>query len=251
MKRRVVRIGDRRFKVEIPGGDVSEFSYHEKPRRWDPDQETCVDFGPEEDRFVLRWDGVMVDTFWREEEVLLFILKFGYSIGDKQLVPSEILADFQLVYEGNAWVDEWSCEDQKQVLSTLSSIIRPADRRIRFEGYPRITPKQRPIGFVRPWEDNDWDYSTSEVVAEIEIPELNFEELEKPRKRRRTIPRNWRDPSDPSLEHWNAYKASRQSNRDRYSDAECVFTLEIGEKAAESHEKRQQAQIVPEKDLQK
>ena len=89
MKRRIVKIGDRRYRVELPGGDVSEFSYREKPRRWDPDQCVCVDFEPDEDRYLLSWEGLFMDSFLREVDVLCFIIRFGYGVEGKTRLPPE------------------------------------------------------------------------------------------------------------------------------------------------------------------
>ena len=105
MKRRVIKISDRRYRVELPGGDVSQFSYREKPRKWITAKYSYADFEPDEDRYTLSWEGLFLDTFRTEIDALLFIIRFGYSIKDTDLVPSEILADFQLTYEAGDWVD--------------------------------------------------------------------------------------------------------------------------------------------------
>ena len=90
LKRRVVKIGDRRYRVELPGGDVSEFSYRERRRQWDSLAQSYTDFDPGEKRYLLAWASVFMDSFAKEEDVLLFIIRFGYGISDKHLVPSEI-----------------------------------------------------------------------------------------------------------------------------------------------------------------
>lgn len=232
MKRRVLRIGDRRFRIELAGNDVSEFSYREKPRRWDPVRRIHVDFEPEEDRYILTWDNMFIESFRREEDVLLFILRFGYDISDRYLVPSEILADFNLVYEAGDWVDEWYCTDRHEVIFTQEPIHRPFNRNIRFVGYPRITPEapQKQQSFHR----YDWEATRRrEVVAEIEIPELDFAKLERPRIRRRQVPRNWADKSESA---WGAFWSRNRIIPIPPPDEECVFTLKSGaeaEKAAE------------------
>jgi len=234
----------------LPGGDVSEFSYRETPRKWNPDLCTYVDFETGEDRYVLSWEGLFMDSFPKEEEVLLFIIRFGYDIQDKQLVPSEILADFNLVYEGGDWVDEWGCPDRHEVVFAIGQIQRPPQRNIHFGGYPRITPARS--GWVEGtyFDDNGVAHTYShtshysrepEVVAEIEIPELDFEKLEEPKKRRREVPRNWADPGDPGYESWSRWKletARRTVKRDRIPDEECVFTLETGKNAEKAHKSR-------------
>jgi len=244
MKRRVVKVGDRRYRVELPGGDLSEFSYREKPRRWDPDQCTHLDFEPGEDRYLLSWEGLFMDSFPGEIDVLLFIIKFGYGVGDNQLVPSEILTDFNLAYEAGDWVDVWNCPDQHDVVWAMGEIQKPVIRNIRFEGYPRITPKIK--AKVEGWDNDSWDQRRT-VVATIEIPELDFEKLEEPRKRRRECSRAWADRSDPSYESWMYWKldaARRRKKRDRTPDAECVFTLKSGveaEKLVKPREKQEKA----------
>ena len=232
MKRRVVKTGNRRYRVELPGGDLDQFSYREKPRKWDAGNYCHIEFKPGEDRYILSWDGVFLDTFLTEVEVLLFIIRFGYSIGSTDLVPSEILTDFQLAYEAGDWVDEWGCLDQHEVVFVLGEIQRPAQRNIRFEGYPRITPKVEKTR-IYSWDDDDW--KKPEIAAEIEIPKLNFEELEKPRRRRRTIRRDWSDHSDTAYGGFMVRKGPPAAFR---PDVECVFTLEIGKAAEKAHQAR-------------
>jgi len=241
MKRRIVKVGDRRYRVELPGGDTSEFSYREKARRWDPDQCCYVDFESGEDRYILSWEGLFMDSFICEEDALLFVIKFGYSINDKNLVPSEILADFNLVYEGGDWVDEWGCPDEHEVMFSMGKIQPPAIRNIRFEGYPRITPKIRPK--VHYYDDDGWGDAV--VVAEIEIPKLDFEELEKPKQRRRACASNWSDHSDPGYESWMRHRldVARKTRRRAPADAECVFTLKIGKDAEKAHQVRKKGLI--------
>lgn len=244
MKRRVIKVGDRRFRVELPGGDVSEFSYREKARHWDPYQGTHVDFEAEEDRYLLSWEGLFLDSFRKEEEALLFILRFGYSISDQHLIPSEILADFNLVYEAGDWVDEWRCSDRHEVVFALGKIQRPVGRKIQFQGYPRITPKKpkkRPIGFRLSGAEDEGE---TEVVTNVEIPKLDFEELEKPKERYRTIPRTWADLSDPGCESWMRWKLDRLRRLGQGpgpSDADCLFPLESGEAAVEAFEERKKS----------
>lgn len=243
MKRRVVKVGDRRYRVELPGGDMSQFSYREKPRRWDPDSCVYKDFEPDEDRYILSWEGIFMDTFLTEADVLCFILRFGYSIADDNLIPSEILADVNLVYEAGDWVDEWGCPDQHEVIFAMGEVQRPPDRNIRFEGYPRITPK-RQGWYEGTYIDDDGVSRTyygpsyrarEEVVAEIEIPELDFEELEKPAKRRRKVPRDWKDTSECA---YGGYGVRRGPMPVQRPDEECVFTLKIGKAAEKAHSVR-------------
>jgi hypothetical protein len=238
MKRRVVRIGDRRFRVELPGGDVSEFSYREKPRRWDPDQCSYIDFEPGEDRYVLHWEGMFLDSFEKETDVFLFVLRFGYGISDECLVPSEILADFNLVYEAGDWVDEWNCPDQHEVIFALGEPKRPENRRIRFEGYPRITKKS-----AEPIEKTGWDndrdqYYRAPLRVDIEIPVLDFSKLEEPKKRRREVPRSWSDLSNLEYELWVRHRPEKP---DPHPEQSGVFSLKSGPEAEKAHLARKKA----------
>ena len=191
-----------------------------------------------------------MDSFLREVDVLCFIIRFGYGVADNDLVPSEILTDFNLAYEAGDWVDEWSCPDEHDVVFVMGEIQRPPDRNIRFEGYPRITPKQEgwhegtyidKDGVSRIYYERNTNCharSRYDVVAEIEIPELDFEKLEEPRKRCRKVPRSWADCSDPGYEVWMRQKlqsARFHERRDRIPDEECVFTLKIGKDAEKAH----------------
>jgi hypothetical protein len=250
MKRRVVKVGECRYRVELPGGDLSEFSYREKPRKWNPDLCSYVDFEPDEDRYILSWEGLFMDTFLKEQEVLLFIMRFGYSIPDEDLVPSEILTDVNLVYEAGDWVDEWGCPDQHDVIFAIGDIQRPPERNIRFEGYPRITPKKREGWYEGTWIDKhgvsrsyygpSYRRRDDEIVAEIKIPELDFEELEKPKRRRRTISRDWGDPSECAYGGWGKL---RKPDGEQRPEEECVFTLKIGKAAEKEHQARKKRSI--------
>jgi len=244
MKRRVVKVGDRRYRVELPGGDVSEFSYRESPRRWDPDQCSYVDFELDEDRYTLSWEGIFMDSFPTEADVLLFILRFGYSVDDKFLVPSEVLADVNLAYEAGDWVDEWWCQDKHEVVFALGEVKRPEDRKIRFEGFPRITSKRDTWvegtyfdakGLPHAYHVLGRGRRFHEVVAEIKIPELDFEELEKPKRRRFEIPRTWADHSECA---YGGYSVRRRPEPTFRPDKECVITLKSGKAAKKAFESR-------------
>lgn len=231
MKRRVVRIGDRRFRVELPGGDISEFSYREKARRWDPDQCSYIDFEENEDRYTLSWAGLFLDSFPNEVETLLFVIRFGYSLPDKYLVPSEILFDFNLVYEAGDWVDEWLCADKHEVIFNANCGMPPKNRKIRFEGYPQITKKsEEPV--KKGWDNDRDQYYHAPLRVDVKIPVLDFAALEAPKKRRRQIPSDWADLSNAEYEIWGSFRSEKA---DPHPEQSGVFSLKSGAEAQEAH----------------
>ncbi len=227
MKRRVIKVGYRRYRVELPGGDRSEFSYREKPRKWDSNLLSFVDFEPSEYRFSLWWDGAFMEYLPRELDVLLFIVRFGYGVRDQHLVPSELLADLGLVYQSGSWLDSWGCTGEREVVFPKGPIKRPLFRNLHLMGYPPIIPVVQKSRIVnRPY--------APKVRAEVKIPKLDFAKLEKPRRRRRSISWLWADPVEASYGSWQHRGGFYCSQ----SDEECVFTLEIGEEAEKAHQAR-------------
>ena len=140
-----------------------------------------------------------MDFFVKEEDVLLFIIRFGYGIIDKHLVPSEILADFNLVYEAGDWVDEWYCSDRHEVIFELKGTWRPIDRKIRFGERSRTTPKQ------------------TEVAAHAEITRSRAEHIGT---------------------RFARYLSRKLEKPDLMPDEEGVFTLQSGEAAEKAFEER-------------
>jgi hypothetical protein len=92
-------------------------------------------------------------------------------IGNNELVPSELLADANLVYRDD-WVDEWGCTDKNDdVIECPRILYRPAARKIQImrgnllpTSGPRFIPatrKPRIHAFV----------DRREIPAIIEIPD--------------------------------------------------------------------------------
>ena len=251
MKRRVIKVSFRRYRVELPGGDINILTYGDKPRAFDSELEQFIDFGLGEERYDLVWDGIYLESFVREAEVISFIIRFAYSMKGEHLIPSEILADFNWIYEGGDWVDEWECPDWHEITPALGPIIRPFDRKLRFEDH-RITVDER-LAFDRQEREGDNDASVRSMLArharskvrsfgnwrtrrpprKLVIPKLDFAILEAPRRRRRAIAWDWREPFGRGFEHWNQERARRQSNYDRLPDEECLFVLKSGAEASE------------------
>lgn len=238
MKRRVVRIGDRRFQVRLPGGDISEFSYREKPRRWDSAQLQYLEFEEGEDRYILHWEGLFMDSFEKESEALLFILRFGYSISDKNLIPSEILADFNLAYDDNSWVDEWGCQGEKTATFCFGDLTRPENRKLLFEGYPQIVTEPEQVRVSSGW-DNDRDrYFPAPIQEVLVIPVLDFAALEAPKKRRRVVSRDWEDVTNKEYETWSSWRKEVPDPKPFESG---VFSLKTGAAASEAFQARKKA----------
>lgn len=235
MKRRLIKLGGRRYQIELPGGDISVWEYRDLPRHWDSKLGVYKDFEPGMNRFALSWEGSLIDSFCQEEDILCFLIRFAYNIPEHCLIPSEILSEFWLGYEVGDWVDEWGCLDQHRVIFTYK-INFPPKRKLRF-GSP--TPL---VSYIS--RDSSQGRRTkpariqSRIRKEDLIVELDFTELEKPRKRRRTIPRVWTDWSDPSYEFWMRSKLEnlrRKEQRDWIPDEECVFELKSGQNAENVH----------------
>lgn len=90
------------------------------------------DFKPDEHKVQLLWDGMQTDTFLNEVILKQFIIRMTYNIGNNELVPSELLADANLVYETGDWVDVWGCKDKNdEIIECPREIFRPNDRKIR------------------------------------------------------------------------------------------------------------------------
>ncbi len=243
MKRRMVKTGDRRYRIELPGGDISEFTYRDLPRPWNQDLYCYLDFEPGADRYSLAWEGNFVDSFPKEEELLCFLIRFAYTIGEEHLIPSEILSEFWLGYESGYWVDEWGCPDQIQVIR-VRRVSYPALRKLRF-----TKPASQALwGKERRSEDSGgvgWrPFARPKVKKEDLIAELDFTELEKPRKRRVRCSRDWSDWPDLSYEAWmgrKLEKARAKPESEPISDQECVFELKSGPEAEKAHQARKKA----------
>ncbi len=246
MKRRMIRTGDRRYQIELPGGDVSEFTYRDLPRPWDPDSCSYLEFETGTNRYSLSWEGNFIDSFPREEEVLCFLIRFAYTIEEDHLIPSEILSEFWLGYENGDWVDEWGCPDCNQVVC-VHKLTFPTKRKLRFtDPAPHALCRTRKgrdsDGRKKDWVDADWEpVARPRVKKEDLIAELDFAELEKPRKRRVKCSRDWSDWPDLGYEAWMRSKlknARLGQEPDPTSDQGCVFELKSGLEAEKGHQAR-------------
>jgi hypothetical protein len=227
MRRRVIRTGEDRYRVELPGGEISEF--------------TCLERGensPEREQYLLFWEGVFISDFNIKEDALMFLLRFGYTIADYHLVPSEILADFGLVYCTGMWVDTWTLEGPREVRlvsSNIAHILRPVNRLIRFSDYtPNCHATRNSLkntyfdekGILQLTTPEEHRSKRREIVANIEIPKLDFEKLERPRSRFRRVSLSWRDCSQFAF---GGFGRRKRDEPDLTPDEECVFTLKSGD----------------------
>ena len=114
---------------------------------------------------------MQTDTFLDEVVLKQFIIRLTYNLGNGVLVPSELLADANLVYKDD-WVDEWGCEDKNEdILECPRDLYRPADRKIQImRGAALHTrgPMRKPH-FTKPRIHAFVD--RREVPARIEIPD--------------------------------------------------------------------------------
>ena len=233
MRRRVIRIGDDCYRVELPGGDISKFAYQSREECYVGDK--TVD--PDLEQHLLFWEDAFMDSFAVKEDVLMFILRFGYSIADYHLIPSEILADFGLVYTTGVWVDSWNLAEWREVRpvsSNVARILRPANRLIHFSDYTpnchatrnRLTdPYFDEKGILQLEASKEHRTRRREIVADIKIPKLDFEKLEKPKRRIRRISLSWRDRSQFAF---GGFGRRESDAPDLTPDEECVFTLKSG-----------------------
>jgi hypothetical protein len=227
MRRRVISTGEDRYRVELPGGEISEF--------------TCLDrkkHSPGREQYLLFWEDTFISDFTTKEDALMFVLRFGYTIADYHLVPSEVLADFGLVYCTGTWVDSWSSighREVRPVSSNVAHILRPVHRRICFTDFtPNCHATRNALknsyfdkkGILNLGTSEERRSKRPEIRANIEIPKLDFEKLEKPKKRFRRISLNWRDRSQFAF---GGYGRRKRDEPDLTPDEECVFTLKSGD----------------------
>ncbi|KKL73900.1 hypothetical protein LCGC14_2070230, partial [marine sediment metagenome] len=133
---------------------------------------TYRDFRDDENKVMLLWDGINTDEFLNEVVLKQFIIRLTYNIGNDELVPSELLADANLVYESGDWVDVWGCRDKNdEIIECPRKIFRPADRNIQImhgndlqhDSHRLITPSRRQQ--IRALIGN------REIPAIIEVPD--------------------------------------------------------------------------------
>lgn len=136
------------------------------------------DFRPGENKVQLIWDGTSCEKFVDEVQLKLFLIRFVYNIDQRFLVPSELLADANLVYETGDWVDEWFCTDQNdEIIECPREIYRPTDRKIR---HNHIKPRVKPKITHQVVKRSDYRQSQQslgyEIPARVEIDRLTDEE---------------------------------------------------------------------------
>lgn len=138
VKRRIWWHLNERTAVSMSDGDILpiKFQWRDLPHFWEeipgkPLSRRIRDFKPDEHKVQLLWDGVQADTFLDEVVLKQFIIRMVYMIGNTELVPSELLADANLVYKDD-WVDKWGCQDKNdEIIECPREIFRPKDRNIR------------------------------------------------------------------------------------------------------------------------
>jgi hypothetical protein len=140
-----------RTAVAMSDGDAlpTKFQWRDLPRPKDeiqPIPQAGVvrfrDFKPDEHRVQLMWDGMQTDTFLNEVQLKQFIIRFVYMLSNDELIPSELLADANLVYDTGDWVDVFGCRDvNDEIIECPREIYRPNDRKIRFAD--RLVPRRQ------------------------------------------------------------------------------------------------------------
>jgi hypothetical protein len=132
-----------RTAIAMSDGDAlpTKFQWRDLPRPQiktfgmtspsDPARRLIRDFKEDENKVQLLWDGMQTDEFKDEVRLKQFIIQLVYNIGNNELVPSELLADANLVYKDD-WVDVWGCTDKNDdVIECPRILYRPAGRKIQ------------------------------------------------------------------------------------------------------------------------
>ena len=143
VKRRITWYLDERTAIAMSDGDVlpTKFQWRDLPRPKvsefgmsspsDTAPAQIRDFREDEKKVLLLWDGMQTDEFKNEVLLKQFIIRLTYNLGNGVLVPSELLADANLVYKDD-WVDEWGCTDKNdEIIECPRDLYRPADRKIQ------------------------------------------------------------------------------------------------------------------------
>jgi hypothetical protein len=183
VKRRITWYLEERTAVAMSDGDTSptKFRWADLPRpklegfgMSSPSDTRPVqirDFREDENKVLLLWDGIQTDEFRNEVILKQFIIRLVYGIANGVLVPSELLADANLVYKDD-WVDEWGCTDRNdEIIECPRDIFRPVGRNIqlmRGNWLPKSGP-QFVRGPVKPRIHAFVD--RREIPAIIEIPD--------------------------------------------------------------------------------
>lgn len=182
MRRRITWFLENRTAVAMSPGDVlpTKFEWRDLPRPSETISETYNevifarstfrDFREDEHKVRLLWDGMQCETFLNEVILKQFIIRLTYDIHNEVLIPSELLADANLVYDTGDWVDQWNCMDKNdEIIECPRELYRPANRKIRMDpgfstGSLRKQNNAKPrrhIGFDR-----------REITAKVEIPDV-------------------------------------------------------------------------------
>jgi hypothetical protein len=138
VKRRIWWHLNDRTAIAMSDADLlpTKFSWRDLPRNWEdvpgkPNSRQTRDFKPEEHKVQLLWDGMQTDTFLDEVVLKHFIIRLVYMLDNSVLVPSELLADANLVYKDD-WVDQWGCLDNNdEIIECPREIYRPKGRNIQ------------------------------------------------------------------------------------------------------------------------
>ena len=180
VKRRITWYLNERTAIAMSDGDVlpTKFQWRDLPRPKvtefgmsspsDTGLGQIRDFHAEEHKVQLLWDGMQTDTFLDEVILKQFIIRLTYNIGNGILVPSELLADANLVYRDD-WVDMWGCQDKNEdIIECPRDLYRPADRKIQImRGNPIFGARHHQNAKPRIHAFID----RREITAPIEIPD--------------------------------------------------------------------------------
>lgn len=145
VRRRISWFLDTRTAIAMSDGDVlpTKFQWRDLPRPKvegfgmsspsDVSRLSNRDFLPHEMKVQLLWDGTTCEEFKDEVTLKRFIIAFVYMIPGTDLIPSELLADANLVYKDD-WVDEWGCQDRNdEIIECPREIYRPGGRKIQLD----------------------------------------------------------------------------------------------------------------------
>jgi hypothetical protein len=145
VRRRISWFLDTRTAIAMSDGDVlpTKFQWRDLPRPKltefgmsspsDTRHGVSRDFKEDEHKVQLLWDGTTCETFVDEVTLKRFIISFVYMIPTADLIPSELLADANLVYKDD-WVDEWGCQDRNdEIIECPRDIYRPGARKIQLD----------------------------------------------------------------------------------------------------------------------
>ena len=127
MRRRIAWDLEKRRATAVMPGEALPTNFSWDVRSWVSSED-----GKQGDHFTLSWEGVWVHNFGDEPSLKEFLIRFVYGIQDNFLVPSELLADANVIYESEEWVDDWfSQRDEGRLIEAPRQIVRPYDRNIR------------------------------------------------------------------------------------------------------------------------